>query len=99
MLFSGDEDDDHSTIIPSLLFKENDGANSFVSSKQGYNGDLGPFESPNEMQLDSDEFNNEAETEKDVAVDISIDDAIPRADDCMPSLPLCSAWSMWLIIM
>lgn len=52
------------------------------SDEQIHNGDI---DSPNDMLVDSDEFVNGAETEKDdgdVAI-IHPDENIPRADDCM----------------
>lgn len=55
---------------------------NWVSDEQIHNGDI---ESPNDMLVDSDEFVNGAETEKDdgdVAI-IHPDENVPRADDCM----------------
>lgn len=53
-------------------------------SDQPYNAEM---ESPNDMLVDSDEFLNDAEGEKDdgdVAI-INPDEAPPRGDDCMYS--------------
>jgi hypothetical protein len=64
------------------------------SPDQSYNGDL---ESQNDMLVDSDDFLNDAEGEKDEA-DVAIinpDEALPRADDCMniPHFPALLASS------
>ncbi len=71
ILLRQDDDFDHlSDITDRLTF-----------SDQAYNADI---ESPNDMQLDSEEFLNDAEAEKDDA-DVAIihpDEALPRADDC-----------------
>jgi hypothetical protein len=53
-----------------------------TSPDQSYNGDL---EAQNDMLVDSDDFLNDADGDKDEA-DVAIinpDEALPRADDCM----------------
>jgi hypothetical protein len=64
------------------------------SPDQSLNGDI---ESQNDMLVDSDDFLNDAEGEKDEA-DVAIinpDEALPRADDCMniPHIPALLASS------
>jgi hypothetical protein len=64
------------------------------SPDQSFNGDT---ESQNDMLVDSDDFLNDAEGEKDEA-DVAIinpDEALPRADDCMniPHFPTLLASS------
>jgi hypothetical protein len=64
------------------------------SPDQSFNGDT---ESQNDMLVDSDDFLNDAEAEKDEA-DVAIinpDEALPRADDCMniPHFPALLASS------
>jgi hypothetical protein len=64
------------------------------SPDQSFNGDT---ESQNDMLVDSDDFLNDAEGDKDEA-DVAIinpDEALPRADDCMniPHFPALLASS------
>ena len=59
-----------------------------IDDDQIFNGDL---DSPNDMLVDSEDFLNDAEGEKDdgdVAI-INPDEALPRADDCksFPCVP------------
>jgi hypothetical protein len=81
-----DDEEHYERIFADLLISP--------SSDQSFNGDL---ESQNDMLVDSDDFLNDAEGEKDEA-DVAIinpDEALPRADDCMniphiPALPASS---------